>query len=252
MKNKVFDNYSRYYDLLYVDKNYESEVAYILQLLKLHKVDNGNILEFGSGTGKHGKLIAKNGYALTGVELSQEMVDVCEVSDNFSIIQGDITQIKLGVKFDIVLSLFHVMSYLVTNDNFNDALNNASLHLKSGGLFIFDFWYTPAVYSQKPEVRIKRMYNNETELLRIAEPTIHSDNNRVDVNFTIYAKNLVSDTIEVFSENHPMRHFSLPEIEFFARQNGFELIGSEEFLSGNSPSEDTWGVCVILKKISND
>jgi hypothetical protein len=52
MNESVFKAYSRYYDLLYSDKDYESEVKYILHLLKRNGVTKGNILELGSGTGK--------------------------------------------------------------------------------------------------------------------------------------------------------------------------------------------------------
>jgi len=46
-----------------------------------------------------------------------------------------------------------------------------------------------------------------------------------------------------------MRHFSLPEIDIVAGVHGFERVAAEEFLTGNVPSESTWGVCVILKRI---
>ena len=49
-------------------------------------------------------------------------------------------------------------------------------------------------------------------------------------------------------ERHPIRHFTLPEIAFIADSVGFECLAFEEFLTGRTPSEDTWGVCVIMRK----
>ena len=46
-----------------------------------------------------------------------------------------------------------------------------------------------------------------------------------------------------------MRHFSLPEIELFASKHHFQLLKSGEWLTNNSPSESTWGVYAILKKL---
>jgi hypothetical protein len=71
----------------------------------------------------------------------------------------------------------------------------------------------------------------------------------VDVNYTIYARDLESDTVQTLSETHPMRHFSLPEIDLLAQANGFARIAAEEFLTGKPAGEDTWGVCVTLKRI---
>lgn len=48
-----------------------------------------------------------------------------------------------------------------------------------------------------------------------------------------------------------MRHFSYNEILFLAQISGFELIKSEEFLTGNYSSPKTCGVCFVLKKIKN-
>ena len=45
-----------------------------------------------------------------------------------------------------------------------------------------------------------------------------------------------------------MRHFSIPEIEYFAESNNFQVLKAEELLTGNEPSENTWGVCFVLKK----
>jgi SAM-dependent methyltransferase len=245
----VFNNYSRYYDLLYRDKDYPGEAAYIHSLLTRYGISKGNLLEFGSGTGRHGRLLAAQGYTVHGIELSAEMVAEAEVADGFTCQQGDIAKTDMGRHYDAVLSLFHVISYQTRNDQLQAVFANAAAHLNAGGLFIFDFWYSPAVYVQKPSVRVKRMADQQVEITRIAEPVIYANENRVDVNYTIYARDLASGAVQTMQETHPMRHFSLPEIEVLAGINGFSTLTTEEFLTGNNPGESTWGVCVILKRI---
>lgn len=244
----VFDAYSAYYDLLYQDKDYVAEVAYVDSLLNMYGKDVIELLEFGSGTGIHGKLLAEKNYKVTGVELSQQMVDRVEETKGFSCQQGDIRNVKLDRTYDAVLSLFHVMSYQVSNTDIKAVMLNAAEHLLPGGLFVFDFWYSPAVYAQKPEVRVKRMGNEQLNLIRIAEPQIFPNENRVDVHYTVNTQEISSQQYQTFDEVHPMRHFSLPEIDLLAEATGFERIVAEEFLSGKPTSEDTWGVCVILHK----
>ena len=51
-----------------------------------------------------------------------------------------------------------------------------------------------------------------------------------------------------FKELHPMRYFFLPEMELFASKTGFEILSAEEWLTGESPSDNTWGTCIILQK----
>lgn len=248
-QSTVFKAYSRYYDLLYRDKDYVGEAAYIQSLLARQGVTQGDLLEFGSGTGKHGRLLAEHGYRVHGIERSAEMVAQAGAVDGFTCQQGDICTVQMGRTYDAVLSLFHVVSYLTSNANVQAVFARAAEHLKTGGLFVFDFWYSPAVYAQRPAVRVKRMADEQVEITRIAEPVIYPNENKVAVNYTIYARDLASGSVQTLSETHPMRHFSLPEIDLLAESNGFMLIGAEEFLTGNPAGEDTWGVCVTLKRI---
>jgi SAM-dependent methyltransferase len=244
----VFNSYSRYYDLLYRDKNYAAEADYVRCILHRYGVNSGDLLEFGSGTGKHGVLLAQYGYTVHGIERSAEMVAAAQLASGFTCQQGDIAAINMGRRYSAVLSLFHVISYQTTNQQLQAVFANASAHLNPSGLFIFDFWYTPAVYAQKPSVRVIRMADDQVEITRIAEPVIHANENRVDVHYTIFARELATDAMHTLQEVHPMRHFSLPEIDLLAQSHGLERIGAEEFSTGEAPSEDTWGVCVILQK----
>lgn len=249
MIDTVFDAYGRYYDLLYRDKDYIGEAAYIQGLLNRHGIAQGDLLEFGSGTGKHGCLLAAQGYTVHGIERSQEMVARAETAPGFSCQRGDIAHTVMGRAFDAVVSLFHVISYQTTNEQVCAVFANAAAHLAAGGLFVFDFWYTPAVHAQRPAVRVKRMVDDRVAITRIAEPTIYPNENRVDVDYTVFARDLETGAMTTLNETHPMRHFSLPEIDLLAESHGFVRLAAEEFLSGKVPGEDTWGVCVVLKRI---
>jgi len=249
MKN--FKLYSQYYDLLYQDKNYAQEIEYIHSLIGRYFSGNAiELLDLGSGTGKHGKLFADGGYNVLGLERSAEMVAIANKNKhkNFNSIQSDITDFSLSKIFDVVTALFHVISYVNHNRDLEAVFDNVYAHLHQGGIFIFDVWYSPAVLTQKPETRIKRLKNDIMEITRIAEPELDHNANVVTVNYHLFVKELNNDQFQVIKEVHPMRHFSVPEISLFAQNHGFEILKTEEFLTGKPPSENTWGVCIILKK----
>lgn len=245
----VFDVYGLYYDLLYRDKDYVAEVEYINSLLKEHGVSGNDLLEFGSGTGGHGRLLAKKAYSVFGIERSEKMVQEAQQTDGFTCRQGDIRTINLDRTFDAVLALFHVVSYQTINTDVQAVFQRASEHLERGGLFVFDVWYSPAVYNLKAETRVKRMTEDEIDIIRIAEPEIFSNNNRVDVNYTVFVRNKTINGFQTFSETHSMRHFSIPEIDLLAAAVGFKRLVTEEFLTGAKPGKQTWGVCFVLKKV---
>jgi SAM-dependent methyltransferase len=252
--------------MLYRDKDYKAETDYITTLLQRFAVQGSYLLEFGSGTGMHGRLLAGKGYHVFGIERSPEMVSRARqtppaftgslsgkekkesLSGSFECIEGDIRDMELNRTFDAVLALFHVISYLTTSADIKAAFKNANKHLKPGGIFFFDVWYTPAVLSQIPEIRIKRIEDEQVRIIRLAEPTLHPNQNLVDVQYTVLAEEIATHTLTTIEETHHVRHFSLPELEMLANFTGFTLLHSEEFLTANPPGENTWGVCCVLRK----
>ena len=249
----VFNEYSTIYNLLYTDKDYPHEVEYIHNILQ--KYGTKNVLEYGSGTGIHGCLLVDKGYSVSGVELSKGMFEQAKkrIADqkkesSFSINNGDIRTFTIDKKFDAVISLFHVISYLTENNDVVRTFRNAATHLKQGGIFLFDVWYLPAVLTLHPQNKIKKIESDEYLLHRITEPVILHDKNVVEVHFKSFLTDKKTNKSSMIEEKHFMRYFSTPEIHLFASLSGFEVIESEEFLTANTPSENTWGVCFILRK----
>lgn len=246
-----FQQYSKYYDLLYKDKNYREESQYVIEKIKDFAPNATRILELGSGSGSHAHYFCEAGFEVTGIERSPEMVTIAKDKAiiGFNPIIGDISSYEVSLQFDVAISLFHVISYLTENDVLIDCFKTTNKQLNDGGVFIFDIWYSSAVYHLKPETRIKRLENDEIEVVRLAESKMESDKNIVAVNFEVIIKDKITHTTESIKEEHLMRHFSIPEIKMLAVSTGFEVLLAEEFLTGNTPSQDTWGVCFVLKKI---
>ena len=196
MSDGMFDSYSRYYDRLYRDKDYRGETDAIVRRLKRRGITQGNLLEFGSGTGKHGRLLAAAGYQVHGIERNADMAALAAQGNGFTCEPGDIRTTRVGQRFDAVLSLFHVISYQTTNADLHAVFARSAEHLAPGGLFLFDCWYSPAVYAQRPSVRVKRMADEDVEIVRLAEPVIHANENRVDVRYTLFATDRASGAIQ--------------------------------------------------------
>ena len=247
----TFDSIGRYYDLLYRDKDYAQETNYVLDLLERLKFKGRDTLEFGSGTGQHGRLLAKRGLHILGVELSPTMLARSKNVPGFTAVQGDARSFQAHRRFDLVLSLFHVASYQTSDVDIQAFFTNAANHLEMDGLFIFDCWFSPAVNSQRPETRVKRMVDESIEVVRIAESSELVAQNLVEVHYTVFVRDLASRVIQTFTELHTMRHFSIPELDRIAASAGFTRVLAEGFLSGERPDTTTWGVCFAYRKESN-
>ena len=139
------------------------------------------------------------------------------------------------------------MSYQTENADFEAALKTAATHLKPGGFFIFDFWYGPAVLTDKPAVRMKKIEDDYTQIMRAAEPCMHPNQNLVDVNYTVWVRDKSTDRVDEIKEMHRMRYWFMPEIEFFLKEAGFNILESGEWMTGDKPGFDNWGVYVVAQ-----
>lgn len=255
--SNVFDAYSEYYDLLYADKDYAREAEYVAALIKLKNSKATTILDLGCGTGAHAEQLAKLGFIVHGIDLAAGMLKKAEqrrlalaedIASRLSFSMGDVRTVSLGKTFDVVVSLFHVMSYQNSNQSIEDTLCTASSHLADRGIFIFDYWYGPAVITDKPQIRIKRMENEKIKVLRIAEPVMKVLMNVVEVNYTVLVEEKKSGEITQLAEEHSMRYFFLPEIEQFS-QLQFRQPKNLNWLSMEDPPSDrSWSALSILVK----
>jgi SAM-dependent methyltransferase len=250
-----FQRYAAFYDLLYRDKDYEAEARYVARKLREARPDARTILELGSGTGHHGRLLASMGFDVHGIERSAEMVAVAqlhEIADapgSFSCEVGDICNIKLSRRFDSVISLYHVISYQTSNEALQAAFAAAAEHLAPGGVFLFDVWHGPAVLTQGVSERVKEVEDDLHRLRRLARPTVDTNQSTVKVIFDMECEDKRSGQVSCFSEDHSMRYLFPTEIDLLARVCGLQLASTEEFLTGHAPTPSTWGVAYLLVKL---
>lgn len=248
--DNIFGIYSNYYDLFYKNKNYQQESGYFLGVLNLFKPGSTHLLELGSGTGNFSTVFTNAGYFVTGIEKSVLMNEqaVKKAIDNFYPVVADMVNFELSQSFDAAFSLFDVMCYLTETSDIISCLKNVHKHLKKDGIFIFDGWYSPAVYSSNPAANIKRAESEHEEIRRISESTLNYNKKTVTVNYEFIVNNKSKGHFNTWTEMHTLRHFDIIEIELLAGLAGFNLLQAEEPRTSNAPGKNTWKICYVLQK----
>lgn len=251
---KVFNHYAEYYDLLYSEKNYKAEVDYVDDLIQKYNLGAKTLLDLGCGTGTHGFHFARKKYDVTGIDLSHKMVAIAqrkretEKIDNISFFQDNITSLKLDKRFDVVISLFHVMNYLTSNSDMKAGFSAAAEHIIKGGIFIFDCWYGPAVLTDLPKPGKRELENKTIKVARNVKPEMQPNSNVVDVNYEIVVEEKQTGEVAKIKEVHSVRYFFKPEIELIFEQVGLEILVCEEWLTSKKTGFDTFGVCFVARK----
>jgi SAM-dependent methyltransferase len=248
--------YARYYDLLYEDKDYAGEAQYVCRLLSRDdRPPPGTLLELGCGTGLHASFLAEAGIEVLGIDLSAAMLASAgrrmreapaSVADRLSFRQGDARSFRVEQTFDAVVSLFHVASYQTRNEDIEGLFATASAHLRPGGLFVFDFWYGPAVINERPLARAKRVRKDDVSLVRFSEPVWHPDEDVVEVHHEVIVEDKA--TMHRFSKVHRMRYFFLPALALMMNRHELEAVDYLGWLTEEPPTPSTWSACCVARK----
>lgn len=246
----VFDAYAAYYDLLYATKNYAGEARYVDRLIRRHAPNAQNLLELGCGTGAHARELGALGYAVTGIDQSNQMIEIAQRRGldlkQLSFMRGDARTFRGGQPFDVVISLFHVMSYQISNTDLLAAMKTAASNLRPGGVFIFDCWHGPGVLTDPPTTRVLRLEKDGLKVTRIAEPVQYPSSNRVDVNYEIIVEN--DGNLQRIRETHSMRYMFIPEIDFMLEAAGLTRLSAHAWMTNDEPGLQTWNACFVAQR----
>jgi len=107
----------------------------------------GPVLELGCGTGRVLIPTARAGIAITGLDASTPMLDVCrarldreadEVRVRVRLVQGRLQDFELDEKFALVTTPFRPFQHLLTVEDQISCLKYAHAHVRDGGRFVLD------------------------------------------------------------------------------------------------------------------
>jgi SAM-dependent methyltransferase len=102
---------------------------------------SGSALEFAIGTGRVSVPLAARGVPVTGIELSQPMVDRLRAKrDDIPVVVGDMATSTVPGAFSLVYVVWNSIGNLRTQAEQVACFRNAAGHLAPGGRFVVELW----------------------------------------------------------------------------------------------------------------
>ena len=99
--------------------------------------------------------------------------------------------------------------------------------------------------NDQPEVRVKRVEDEEIAVTRICEPEALPDENAVIVNYTLFVEDKASGSIKKIQESHRIRYLFAPEVGRLFDEAGMKQAASAEWMTDRDPGPGTFGVYFI-------
>jgi cyclopropane fatty-acyl-phospholipid synthase-like methyltransferase len=133
------------YEKLYVNRD-ETEALQLVELLEqtlsLHRCSE--ILDLGCGRGRHAINLARKGYQVTGIDLSEHAIGTAKEKaadrglDNVHFEVRDMRN-PLPAKFDAIVNLFTTFGYFLDDEENARVLDSVVQMLEPGGIFVLDY-----------------------------------------------------------------------------------------------------------------
>ena len=230
------------------DKDYRGECDILQALLG---APPRRLAEIGCGTGTHGLELARRGYEVVGLDASKPMLARAEAKRGADrttrFVHGDMRETSLGTGFQALLSMFAALGYVTDNRDLERTLRSFRAHLAPGGLFLFDFWYGPAVLRQLPDKRSKRAGDERLTVVRTATPELDARRHVCVTHYELELRRAGAEP-ERFSESHAMRFFFPQEIELLVHGAGFTLEKLAPFPNVEGELDDSsWNAIALAR-----
>lgn len=214
------------YDALMTGVPHEAWLSRIERAARQRGKAPRSALDVACGTGIVTGLLYRRGYRpVVGVDLSPAMISIAQTKAEarrqpIPFLVQDAAELDLhGQRFDLAVSMFDSLNYILEPDRLRRAFGRVYAHLTPGGLFAFDM---NAMYALAHDLFTQR---NDSGPLR-HDWVAHWDREtricRVEMDFWVTDKE--TGDARHFHETHVQRAYTVPEITEWLGEAGFVAV----------------------------
>ena len=195
---------------------------------------DSKILDMACGAGRHAILLARKGYDVTGVDLSENLLSIARqtlLNENLSanFIHSDIREFHSEMNYYLILNLFTSFGYFETDDENYSILQKAYDLLKPGGSFVLDVFNSYYLTKNLVEFSEEKINNAEIHQYREIKDK------------RVIKKIVVTKDGELSTYLESVRMYKKEELEIVLNKIGFDIYKTfgdflgNEFEQFNSP-----------------
>jgi len=244
------------------DENYEKNI----------EEEHNSVLDLGCGTGTLTRMLAKKGFDMIGVDLSEQMLDIAhekefEAEEESGIIYlcQDMCELELFGTIGAVVSVCDCINYVLSKEKVLQVFKQVNNYLFPGGLFIFDF---NTVHKYKDVIGDATIAENRDDASFIWNNYYHEKERINEYELSIFVKEEYEEDDEEddeseesedagvpylrFTETHYQKGYTLEEITECLKEAGLLLLEAIDGDSFKEANENSERIFIIAKECMKD
>lgn len=244
----TYEGFAYLYDELMKDVPYEKWVELIEQKHRKYNISGKRLLDLACGTGELSVRLAKAGYQVTGVDLSEDMLTIAQdkaASESLHIdfFQQNMVELELIDEYDLIGIFCDSLNYVATEEEVQQTLQRIKHYLKEDGLLIFD---VHSLYKMNEIFMNQTFTYDEDGICYIWNCFEGEFPNSVEHELTFFVED-ESGKYERVDENHKQRTYPISTYKKWLKEIGFEVLETVGDFEGE-PTPDSERIFMIARK----
>jgi SAM-dependent methyltransferase len=217
-----------------------AEVDFVLERLGVEP--GARILDVGCGHGRHSLELARRGFRVTGLDISERSLELArrhaaEAGVELELVQGDMLELPWRGDFDGAINMFTGFGYFPEEAEDERAAASIAAALRPGGRFLLDSINPIVLGSARFEP--KRWDELGDGRVVLEERSYDAVTGRNDAKWTVIQKDGSRRQL-AFS----VRAYTYPELAALLRRAGFEPLSVHGGWAGEDLTRETWKLIV--------
>ncbi|MDP4083441.1 MAG: class I SAM-dependent methyltransferase [Bacillota bacterium] len=245
-----YERFAYLYDELMQEAPYDQWVDYVKGKIAKYRIEGRTLLDLACGTGELSTRFAKEGYYVTGIDLSEDMLAVAMAKSErlnlrIPFYQQDMTELEGLKQFDVIGIFCDSLNYLQSKEMVEKTLLNVFHYLKKGGLFIFD---VHSVYKVNEVFMNQTFTFNEEQLAYIWNSFPGEFPNSVEHELSFFVLDEESGKYDRFDELHFQQTYPVESYSDMIVHAGFEILEINADFEAKEPEFDSERIFFVVQK----
>lgn len=264
---EAYTDFAMVYDTFMDETPYEQWCEFLMELFRKYgaqkddtrqensavmdnlRQERNTVLDLGCGTGTLTELLARRGYDMIGVDLSEEMlriaVDKREKSElDILYLCQDMRELELYGTVGAAVSVCDSVNYLLEEDDVVQTFRLVNNYLYPEGLFIFDF---NTIYKYAEVIGDTTIAEDREECSFIWENTYYEEKRINEYDLSIFVRE-EGDRYRKFQETHLQRGYSLKEMRGMVEAAGLLFVDAIDADTHGEPGQESERIYIVARK----
>ena len=247
---EAYTGFAEVYDIFMDNIDYKAWTEYVISLLEEYGIKDGLVLELGCGTGNVTEELATAGYDMTGIDMSEDMLNIAmkkraDSGHDILYLCQEMQGFELYGTVRAVVSICDCINYVTEKEDIVQTFRLVNNYLDPEGIFIFDM---NTCYKYREILGDNTFAETREDSSFIWENFYDEEEKINEYALTLFIEDKETGMYEKFEEEHYQRAYEIQEMIQMIEASGLEFLAVYDAFTKEAPKKTSERVYFIARE----